>query len=331
MSSVYDWSLTAADNDDADNTINWLENQLPNTVNNSARAMMARVAELLRDIGGSIAAGGTANALTLTAASPFNTLTDGLIVSFKATLSNTSATATIAVNGLASKPIRKQGLGGDIAISPNDIRQNGIYRLIYSTAASSGTGAWMLQGGTGGFESGTRLLFQQTTAPTGWTKDTSHNDKALRIVSGTVGTGGSVAFTSAFASQNVGSTALTIAQMPSHNHTVGGTTSAQSQNHTHAFSGVGTTGASGAHTISGLPNNPIGQQGGPGLLVGSGGSQAVPDHTHSFSYSGTTTFEDNAHTHTFNATASSTGSGATHTHSLNIAVQYVDVILASKD
>lgn len=38
------WSTTAADNDDADSTINWLEGQLPSTVNNSARAMMAVLA-----------------------------------------------------------------------------------------------------------------------------------------------------------------------------------------------------------------------------------------------------------------------------------------------
>ncbi len=35
------WSTTAADNDDADSAINWLEGQLPSTVNGSARAMMA--------------------------------------------------------------------------------------------------------------------------------------------------------------------------------------------------------------------------------------------------------------------------------------------------
>ena len=44
------------------------------------------------------------------------------------------------------------------------------------------------------FPSGTSMLFQQTSAPTGWTKQTTHNDKALRIVTGSVGTGGSVAF-----------------------------------------------------------------------------------------------------------------------------------------
>ena len=43
------------------------------------------------------------------------------------------------------------------------------------------------------------MLFQQTAAPTGWTKQTTHNDKALRLQTGTVGTGGSVAFSTAFA------------------------------------------------------------------------------------------------------------------------------------
>ena len=78
------------------------------------------------------------------------------------------------------------------------------------------------------FPSGTKMLFNQTAAPTGWTKDTTHNDKALRITNGTVGTGGSVAFETAFASQtpagtitvNVEPYAITVSQMPSHNHTI---------------------------------------------------------------------------------------------------------------
>ena len=66
---------------------------------------------------------------------------------------------------------------------------------------------------TESFPSGTRMLFQQTSAPTGWTKDTTGtNQRALRVVSGTVGSGGSVAFTTAFASQGVaGSVANTTA------------------------------------------------------------------------------------------------------------------------
>ena len=70
----------------------------------------------------------------------------------------------------------------------------------------------------GAFASGTKMLFQQTAAPTGWTKVTSSNDVALRVVSGTVGSGGSVAFETAFASKTIPSHTLTIAQMPSHSH-----------------------------------------------------------------------------------------------------------------
>ena len=79
------------------------------------------------------------------------------------------------------------------------------------------------------FPAGTRLLFHQAAAPTGWTKQTTVNDAALRVVSGTTGggTGGSVAFSTLFAagktvtlSGNVGATTLTTAQMPKHGHTL---------------------------------------------------------------------------------------------------------------
>jgi hypothetical protein len=66
---------------------------------------------------------------------------------------------------------------------------------------------------------GTLMLFVQTAAPTGWTKSTTHDNKALRIVSGAAGTGGSVAFTTAFASGlSAGATTLSTAQMPAHTH-----------------------------------------------------------------------------------------------------------------
>src|SRR6185312_4535516 len=71
---------------------------------------------------------------------------------------------------------------------------------------------------------GTRMSFQQTTAPTGWTKDVSLDDAAVRIVSGTAGTGGSVGFSAAFSSQTptgtIGGTTLSASQIPSHTHDV---------------------------------------------------------------------------------------------------------------
>lgn len=72
------------------------------------------------------------------------------------------------------------------------------------------------------FPPGTRLVFQQSTAPLGWTKDVSLNDRALRIVSGSVGNGGSTGFSSLFASRTptgyVDYHVLTEWEMPSHTH-----------------------------------------------------------------------------------------------------------------
>jgi hypothetical protein len=69
------------------------------------------------------------------------------------------------------------------------------------------------------FPSGTLMLFVQSAAPVGWTKSTTHNNKALRIVSGTASSGGSVDFTTAFSSGlSSGNTTLSTAQIPSHNH-----------------------------------------------------------------------------------------------------------------
>ena len=69
------------------------------------------------------------------------------------------------------------------------------------------------------------MLFQQTSAPSGWTKVTSGVDnRALRLVSGTVGTGGANNFTNVLNSTVttgggiVQNHTLTVAQMPAHQH-----------------------------------------------------------------------------------------------------------------
>ena len=71
------------------------------------------------------------------------------------------------------------------------------------------------------FPAGTAMLFAQAAAPTGWTKSTTHNDKTLRVVSGSGGgSGGVQAFSTVFGRTATDGTALTIAQMPSHTHAV---------------------------------------------------------------------------------------------------------------
>ena len=73
----------------------------------------------------------------------------------------------------------------------------------------------------GGFEAGTKIVFQQTAAPTGWTKDTTHNDKALRVVSGTASNGGIDSFSTTFgAGKTTDSHTLSTPQIPAHSHPI---------------------------------------------------------------------------------------------------------------
>lgn len=105
-----------------------------------------------------------------------------------------------------------------------------------------------------GFATGTAMLFAQTAAPTGWTKSTTHNDKALRVVSGTASSGGSVGFTTAFASGlSAGATTLATTQIPAHTHTYtsagyGGCGVGLSGGGFTTTSNSGSTGGGGSHT-----------------------------------------------------------------------------------
>lgn len=195
-----------------------------------------------------------------------------------------------------------------------------------------------------GFPTGTAMLFLQTAAPTGWTKSTTHDNKALRIVSGTVTSGGSVAFTSAFGSQTpagtVGGTALTEAQLATHTHTA--SSGINSVGHTHTFSDTtSTTSSDGSHTHAVTAN--IGGASGGGAIAtgtivavndGRVATVAAGTHTHTVAVSGTTGGVSANHTHTI--TVANAGSGATHTHTftgtaMNLAVQYVDAIICVKN
>lgn len=71
---------------------------------------------------------------------------------------------------------------------------------------------------TAEFPSGTVMLFQQTAAPVGWTKNVALNDYALRVTSGAVTTVPGSGFSSVFAQTVVGSHTLNINEMPPHNH-----------------------------------------------------------------------------------------------------------------
>jgi len=103
--SILNWSTTADDNATADGAINWAEFQNPDTVNDSARKVMARVAERIADLAPKRASTGAANTYAVTLTSTPAALTDGLEVAFVAHQDNSGA-STLAVNSLGAKPLR---------------------------------------------------------------------------------------------------------------------------------------------------------------------------------------------------------------------------------
>ena len=194
-----------------------------------------------------------------------------------------------------------------------------------STGSGGSTGPQGVQGATGSagpvtLPSGTKMLFQQTSAPTGWTKQTSHNNKALRVVSGSASSGGSTAFTSVFTSRtpsgsvsvsgsnsggSVSNHTLTVSQMPSHRHTGGARGIHDAANgHYGTVSNVGNIAYPLARYTNGNANYDL----------------------YYTSYTGS----GNSHNHGF-SNPSWSGSASFSGSSMNFAVQYVDVIIAALD
>lgn len=105
MSTIYDWSTTAASNNTADASVNWREGQAPSTVNNSTRAMMAAIAKFRNDQSGTVlVSGGSSTAYTVTTNSVL-TLADGISVCLQLHATN-GAAPTFNPDGVGAKAIR---------------------------------------------------------------------------------------------------------------------------------------------------------------------------------------------------------------------------------
>ena len=168
---------------------------------------------------------------------------------------------------------------------------------------------WLMGYDAGGWQHGaitdpipvggiTFMPFFQAAAPTGWTKSTAHNNKSIRIVSGTGGgSGGSVDYSTLFARTATDGHAVTVGEMPLHDH--GGSTGYESA-HTHGYDRP-----SGADAV------PAGAGGGVRVLT----------------FSSSNTGVGSAHLHAVGGQ----GGSSPHTHDIDMRLKYVDMIIASRD
>ena len=168
---------------------------------------------------------------------------------------------------------------------------------------------WVAIGGA--FPSGTVMSFFQASAPIGWTQVTTHNDKLLRVVNAAGGgSGGTNAFSTVNAQTVVGNHTLSAAELPS----IG---SSGSANFT-----VYPTGNNGYF----FPMLANAGWGGSSITLGSGVSTNVANPANT----GVTYTNNHSGSNSYSSNSTNTGGGA-HNHSITMGIQYVDMIIASKN
>lgn len=146
--SPYLWSTTALTNAAADPNINFAEGQLPSTLNNSNRSVMAAQARFLKDTDGGLTTAGSANAYTLTINGTQTAYAAGQIYGFQASFTNTGATTLNITNAdataIGAKAIRVTLQGGEQALSAGMMTLGGRYLVMYDPNANGSAGAFLL-------------------------------------------------------------------------------------------------------------------------------------------------------------------------------------------
>lgn len=158
------------------------------------------------------------------------------------------------------------GLGGTATGDPNGLvdanyigqqvydKTNNVWYTATEVAVATATATpWKRDGE---FPSGTRQLFDQVSAPPGWSLATDTGDKLIRLAT-TATDGGGTGGTWTISGLTVDGHALTINEMPAHNHDIKGSNSSdggaqlgmfrQNQNSTNATA-VQSEGGGAAHT-----------------------------------------------------------------------------------
>lgn len=119
------------------------EGMSPKLHNDGVRAFASLLKRWQEDVGGALTGTFSSNVLTVTTNSTPTAYADGMFLIVVADGGNTGA-ATVNVDAIGSKKIRKLAAGVDVALVSGDYPDNHIGQLVYSSTSDSGTGAWIL-------------------------------------------------------------------------------------------------------------------------------------------------------------------------------------------
>ena len=305
QATMYLWSKTAANNANSD-SFTWAEGQAPSTVNDSARGMMAAIAKYRDDVSGSLVTGGTATAYTINPTNQVFTslaLMNGAELAFRVNATS-GASPTLNVDGLGAKALN-QATG--VAVATGALISGAIYRATYVNASNE----WIVNGLAGVIPSGTSIV-SATTCPTGFTTGATHNDKALRLMTSSPGTAaGTVVFSTVFGRTATDNFTIAQANLPNVNFNSNGNFTATDAGHTHSL-GI-TAVADGGSNYSAVGSGSIATR----VMSQASFASSTSSGTASISVTG--------------GSVNSGGSGSGLTAPIDTRVQYLQVVLCTKD
>jgi microcystin-dependent protein len=138
--AFWQWSKTSSNNGNSDPSISWVEGMPPSVVNDSGRAMMARLAEQFADTSGALVTSGGPTAYTVTTNQGFpSPPNDGQVLGVTFNISSSGA-PTLAVDGGSAAPLL------NAPGSPASVAASVPYILLYNAASTS----WLIRGSSGG-------------------------------------------------------------------------------------------------------------------------------------------------------------------------------------
>lgn len=215
MGSLSNWSTSAGSNATV-GSINWAEGQAPSTVNDSARQMMADVANwyqfpewIQKDSSVTFA---TSTTFRISGDRTVDYNLPGRRVRTVVTAGTLYGSVVSATYSVPNTTITVAMDSGSLDAGLSDVRL-AIVDPTTKTLISV-------------FPAGTRIPFNNSAVPVGWTKEAgaAYNDCSMRVVTGAgAGTGGATAWSSwnFGGSFSVNTFTLSTAQLAAHAHTIG--------------------------------------------------------------------------------------------------------------
>lgn len=146
------------------NSISILGTGLLSTADDSFRNSIALAAKFYSDITAQDTVGGTGDTISVTTPTLYTAYAPIRLL-FTASAANTTAT-TLNLDGLGAKAVRKISGGTDVALIAGDIPAGARVDVVYSAAANSAAGGWIIIGSSAGLPAATNAQAATATSTT---------------------------------------------------------------------------------------------------------------------------------------------------------------------